>query len=155
MVAVIGGRITTRLLEEGDRTGWEVLWLDYQQHMKMKLPGERTDAIWEQLMNEEAGLWGVCAFIDTYRLAGIGHFSIPPATLPLLRQAHILDLYVAETLRGKGAGRALTEAIFRLAAEMGARETVWIAPTSNFRAKLLFDKVCDHSELVMSFMKRT
>ena len=147
-------KLTVRPLEENDRAGWEVLWQEYQRQMQVRPTSAQTEQTWRQLLDAETGLWGVCALLDTYRLAGISHFSLPPTTWCLSKQAHLLDIYVTGPLRGKGAGRALIDGACTMAGKLGASELVWHSPPSNFRAKLLFDKVSATPEAVLRYRKK-
>jgi ribosomal protein S18 acetylase RimI-like enzyme len=49
------------------------------------------------------------------------------------------DLYVDESARGRGAGRALIEAGVELARDAGATHLVWETAPDNHRAQALYD----------------
>jgi GNAT superfamily N-acetyltransferase len=51
------------------------------------------------------------------------------------------DLFVAESARGAGAGRALIEAAAQAAAERGARHLEWLTATDNAVAQRLYGRL--------------
>ncbi len=61
--------------------------------------------------------------------------SLVPAETVLLN-----DLYVVESSRGEGVGRALIEASARVARERGAHHLEWATQPGNRTAQLLYDK---------------
>jgi GNAT superfamily N-acetyltransferase len=76
---------------------------------------------------------------DGDRLVGYAclywHFSsLPPAESVLLN-----DLYVLETERGRGVGRALIEASAAVARERGAHHLEWCTAPDNHTAQRLYD----------------
>jgi GNAT superfamily N-acetyltransferase len=60
--------------------------------------------------------------------------SLIPAKTVLLN-----DLYVAETARGQGIGRALIEASAAVARERGAAQMAWVTAPDNATAQRLYD----------------
>jgi GNAT superfamily N-acetyltransferase len=65
------------------------------------------------------------------------HFtSLVPAETVLMN-----DLFVAETFRGEGVGRALIEASARVARERGAHQLEWATAPDNETARRLYDSI--------------
>jgi GNAT superfamily N-acetyltransferase len=60
--------------------------------------------------------------------------SLIPAKTVLMN-----DLYVAETARGQGIGRALIEASAEIARERGAAQLAWVTAPNNATAQRLYD----------------
>lgn len=70
------------------------------------------------------------------------HFtSLVPAETVLLN-----DLYVAESNRGEGVGRALIEASADVARERGAHQLQWVTSPDNKTARRLYDTTGAESE---------
>jgi len=70
------------------------------------------------------------------------HFtSLVPAETVLMN-----DLYVAETQRGEGIGRALIEASAEVARERGAHQLQWVTAPDNRTARRLYDSTGAESE---------
>jgi GNAT superfamily N-acetyltransferase len=54
------------------------------------------------------------------------------------------DLFVADSARGVGLGRALIEAVYEKARAAGAGRVHWLTHTSNAQARILYDQVADN-----------
>lgn len=80
-------------------------------------------------------LHGLGARLDG-RLAGLAHYFFHPAFWSG-QACYLQDLFVDETLRGQGAGRALIEAVAAAARERGADRFYWHTQEGNTRARRL------------------
>jgi GNAT superfamily N-acetyltransferase len=102
------------------------------------MPDEAYEQTWRRLA---AGteLLGLGARLDG-RLAGLAHYFFHSAFWSG-EACYLQDLFVDETLRGQGAGRALIEAVAAAARERGADRFYWHTQESNARARLLYDQV--------------
>ena len=58
---------------------------------------------------------------------------------------YLQDLFVADSARGLGLGRALIEAVYDKARAAGASRVHWLTQTSNAQARILYDQVADDS----------
>ncbi len=132
-------QITVRPLAADDRMGWEALWQGYQHHLQSKLPDKAVAETWLKLTDERVPLFGIAAFIDTYRMAGIAHYSLAPSSWSKGPMCHLQDLFIGPDLRGRGAGHALVDGVFSAADREKCSQVFWHLNRSDFRAKLLFD----------------
>ena len=125
-------------LRPGDRAAWEALARGYKAFYQDPMPDEAYEATWRRLA---AGteLHGLGARLDG-RLAGLAHYVFHPAFWSG-EACYLQDLFVDETLRGHGAGRALIEGVAAAARERGADRFYWHTQESNTRARLLYDQV--------------
>jgi GNAT superfamily N-acetyltransferase len=62
---------------------------------------------------------------------------------------YIQDLYTAETVRGKGIGRALMQAVFDHARQLGAPGVYWHTHRSNVTAMQLYDDLAENTGFVV------
>ncbi len=131
--------IQVRQMQENDRAGWQLLWRGYQNHIRTKLPDTAVEKTWNKLMDSTSGLVGIIATIDTYRMAGIAHFSFSTSSWSGGPLCHLQDLFVNEELRGRGVGHALMDGVFAEADKNKSSQVFWHLDRSDFRAKLLFD----------------
>ena len=101
----------------GDRDAWEELARGYKAFYQDPMPDEAYEQTWRRLA---AGteLLGLGARLEG-RLAGLAHYFFHPAFWSG-EACYLQDLFVDETLRGQGAGRALIEAVAAAAHERGA-----------------------------------
>ena len=130
---------------DGDRMGWDVLWQRYQDHLRRHVSRRITDLTWQRLVAPSGGLFGLCATFDTYRFGGFVHYGYVRSTWRENPVCQIHDVYVAEDCRGRGAGRALVEAVYKEADSAHCEQVIWFMPQSDMRAKILFDKVASTS----------
>jgi GNAT superfamily N-acetyltransferase len=125
-------------LRPGDRDAWEVLARGYKAFYRDPMPDEAYEATWRRLV---AGteLYGLGARRDG-TLIGIAHYIFHPAFWSG-QACYLQDLFVDETVRGGGAGRALIEGVAAAARDRGADRLYWHTQEDNARARVLYDKV--------------
>src|SRR5262245_58834882 len=99
-------------LRAEDRPVWDVLARGYQTFYKRTLPDADYDRAWARLMRGDE-LHGLAARLDG-RLVGITHYFFHPHVW-MDDVCYLQDLFVAEDVRGKGAARALIEAVAKAA----------------------------------------
>jgi GNAT superfamily N-acetyltransferase len=99
---------------------------------------EAYEATWQRLA---AGteLFGVGARLDG-NLIGIAHYLFHPMFWAG-EACYLQDLFVDESVRGRGAARALIERVAEVAREHGADRLYWTTQENNARARALYDKV--------------
>ncbi|HLI13728.1 MAG TPA: GNAT family N-acetyltransferase [Alphaproteobacteria bacterium] len=121
-----------------DRARWEILSRGYKTFYGTELPAADYEAAWQRLMAED-GIYGLAARLDG-ELVGIAHYFFH-AHVWMADVCYLQDLFVDEAARGKGAARALIEAVARAAQECGAARFYWLTQEHNATARRLYDKV--------------
>jgi GNAT superfamily N-acetyltransferase len=109
--------IETGPLRPEDRAAWDVLARGYKTFYQESEPDEAYEQTWRRLA---AGteLFGLGARLDG-RLVGIAHYFFHPAVWSG-EACYLQDLFTDEAARGRGAARALIEAVAAAARERGA-----------------------------------
>ena len=132
-------------LRPGDRAAWELLARGYKEFYRDPMPDEAYEQTWQRLA---AGteLFGLGARLDG-TLVGIAHYLFHPAFWSG-EACYLQDLFVAEEVRGRGAARALIDAVAAAARERGAVRYYWHTQESNARARVLYDKVATYSGFI-------
>jgi GNAT superfamily N-acetyltransferase len=125
-------------LREPDREAWEVLARGYKTFYRTPTADEAYDQTWQQLMQGK-DFHGIGARSDG-KLIGIAHYLFHPSFWNG-KACYLQDLYVDETVRGLGAGRALIEEVASRAGEQGASRFYWLTQEDNAVARTLYDKV--------------
>ena len=59
------------------------------------------------------------------------------------------DLYTAGSLRGRGIGRKLIDAVADAASHSGSRRVYWQTKVDNETARVLYDKVAEHTGFIV------
>ena len=131
---------TVRLLESGDHADWARLWDAYLTFYKTDLPDSIRRTAWERLMDPEEPVIGFIAHRDG-KAVGIGNVIIHCSLWRLNPIPYLQDLYTDESVRGRGVGRAVIQAIYDYAREHEMEEVYWITHESNTRAQRLYDSI--------------
>jgi GNAT superfamily N-acetyltransferase len=139
--------VVVRPVSPDERADWEPLWKGYQTFYQVALSDETTATTWARLHDpaEPMGLLG--AHVDG-RLIGIAHYIFHRSCWTVGDYCYLQDLFVAEDARGLGAGRALIEAVEKLAREAGASRLHWLTKEDNAAARSLYDKLADRSGFI-------
>jgi len=140
--------LTLRPLAAADRAAWEPLWQGYLAFYETSVPAETTDVTWGRLLDPAEPMHVLGAFgrdeSGQERLLGIVHYIFHRSTWTPGPYCYLQDLFTIPEARGKGAGRALIEAVYAKAREAGASRVHWLTQDGNATARALYDKVADH-----------
>jgi GNAT superfamily N-acetyltransferase len=130
-----------------DRQAWEPLWQGYLTFYGSSLPPEVTDATWRRLNDPAEPMHGLAAVLDG-RIVGIVHYLYHGSTWSIGPYCYLQDLFTAEEARGRGAGRALIEAVYERARADGASRVYWLTHETNASARALYDKLAARSGFI-------
>lgn len=139
--------VTVRLARREDHADWLRLWAAYHGDGRGRaaaVPDVVTAATWngffhghepmEALVAEQAG-----------RIIGFAHLVFHRNTSVTGLVCFLQDLFVDTTMRGKGVGRALIEAVYVNAQAAGAARVYWHVLETNTAALPLYDSVAVRS----------
>lgn len=133
--------VSCRDMRPADRAAWEVLWQGYLDFYRLALAPEVTEATWQRLLDPAVDMHGLCSVDGSGAMTGIVHYLYHPVTWSITPRCYLEDLYVAETARGTGAGRALIEAVYAAADARGADQVYWLTASDNRTARRLYDRI--------------
>ncbi len=134
--------IEIRSLGAEDRAAWEPLWAGYLAFYGATIAPETTDATWGRLMDPAQPMHVLGAFAED-TLVGIVHYIFHRSTWTVGDYCYLQDLFTAEAARGRGAGRALIEAVYARARDAGAGRVYWLTQEGNATARALYDTLAD------------
>jgi GNAT superfamily N-acetyltransferase len=135
-------QITVRPVRPDERAAWEPLWQGYLAFYKTAVKPEVTERTWARLHDPDEPMHVLGAFLGD-RLVGIVHYIFHRSTWTIGNYCYLQDLFTAGEARGKGAGRALIEAVYERAKEAGASRVYWLTHETNETARALYDKLAD------------
>src|SRR5262249_750106 len=92
-------------------------------------------------------MFGLVAELDG-RMIGITHCVVHRATWARESYVYLEDLFVAPDARNTGAGRALIEAVYARAEQIGAEKVYWLTAEANETARALYDRVAERSGFI-------
>jgi GNAT superfamily N-acetyltransferase len=125
-------------LTADQREAWQPLARGYMTFYERTLPDADYDITWDRLLRND-GIHGLAATLDG-RVVGIAHYFFHTAIwVPAV--CYLQDLFVDESVRGKGIARALIAAVADEARKQHAQRLYWNTQEHNKTARLLYDKV--------------
>ena len=140
-------KLEIRPLRLDEHADWEPLWKGYQLFYKVVIPEETTRVIWARLHDPAEPMEALGAYMDG-RLRGIAHYLFHRSCWTIGNYCYLQDLFVAETARHLGLGRALIAAVEERARRAGASRLYWLTHESNAAARALYDQLAERSGFI-------
>jgi GNAT superfamily N-acetyltransferase len=137
--------LTVAPLRPEDRAAWEALARGYHAFYGESFPLESYDHTWSRVL-EAKEIQALGAY-DEARLVGIVHFLVHRHVWQA-EVCYLQDLFVDETVRGRGVGRALISGVARRARDAGAFRVYWMTAHDNARARQLYDRIATYSGFI-------
>ena len=127
-----------------ERAAWEPLWNGYLTFYKATLSDSASDVAWARFHDADEPMHLLGAYVDG-KLTGIVQYLFHRSTWTPGDYCYLQDLFVDDSARGLGLGRALIEAVYVEAKAKGASRVHWLTKTDNSQARILYDQVADDS----------
>lgn len=135
-----------------DKAQWLELWDGYLAFYKQELSHQQTELTWERLLHAKDGLHAIVAELDG-QLVGLAHYFWTPSTWQQNKDLYLEDLFVSPSVRGKGVGKALIEALVDVCLKAGGSKVHWQTHQTNQTAIALYEKLAKQSEFVVFKIK--
>ena len=139
--------IQVRDLTRQDEPRWRELWAGYVAFYQADVSDEITDYTWDRLMDPASPVFGLVA-LDAGHVVGIVNCVLHENTWALDPVCYLEDLFVDDSLRGRGAGRALMDQVIARAKERGWHRVYWMTLHDNSTARALYDKIAPVTDWV-------
>ena len=136
--------VAIRPVAKDERAAWEPLWQGYLQFYKASITAANSDVAWERFHNPDEPMFLLGAYVDG-KLTGIVHYLFHRSTWTPGNYCYLQDLFVTDSARGLGVGRALIEAVYEKAKAAGASRVHWLTQNDNAQARILYDQIADNS----------
>jgi GNAT superfamily N-acetyltransferase len=130
--------LTIRPVQQSDKQRWLQLWKGYLTFYKTDFSAEKTEITWNRLLDSGFNLYGLVAETDI-NIVGMTTFNFQNSTWSENGQCLLEDLFVDETIRGQGTGRALIDAVIIEAKTRGCSRVYWNTDETNETARKLYD----------------
>ena len=118
--------------------GFLALWADYLQFYGATLAPETTQATLARLLDTGSLMAARVALVDGVPV-GFAINLHHPSTWVIGDDCYLEDLFVAQSARGLGLGRALIDDLISLARAKGWQRLYWNTDQGNARARSLYD----------------
>jgi len=139
--------IEIRRIKESDKAEWQMLWHGYNEFYERKVEDRTTDRVWSSLQSGTGEPFGFVAEQDD-TLVGFTHYFLLPSTSDWGPRCYMQDLFADPSVRGRGAGHKLVEAVYADADKNNAAQTYWLTATSNKTAQKLYERVATMTPFV-------
>lgn len=136
--------IVIRPVGADERAAWEPLWNGYIAFYKATLADGASDVAWARFHDPKEPMHLLGAYVDG-QLTGIVQYLFHRSTWTPGDYCYLQDLFVDDSARGLGLGRALIEAVYAAAKDKGASRVHWLTQNDNVQARLLYDQIADDS----------
>jgi GNAT superfamily N-acetyltransferase len=130
--------LSVRPLEINDKVRWLQLWKGYLTFYKTEFSADKTEVTWKRLLDPNFNLYCLLAEHDG-QIMGMTTFNFQNSTWSENGQCLLEDLFVDETIRGQGTGRALIDAVISEAKKHGCSRVYWNTDETNQTARKLYD----------------
>ena len=138
--------VRIREVQAGDYDAWMTLWQQYLAFAGSELDQSVTLSTWERALSPDSSL--MCRVAETDKqIIGFAIFVLHEGAWYTQPLCYLEDLFVDETMRGLGAGKALIEAIRDEAKEKSWAKVYWITRESN-PARKLYDRLAELGDFV-------
>ena len=143
---------TIRPIVRTDFAQWLPLWEGYNKFYgrfgPTALPDAITQTTWARFFDAYEPMHALIAE-DAGQLVGLVHYIFHRSTISIASTCYLQDLFTKESVRGRGAGRKLINAVYEQARLAGISRVYWHTHESNGAAMKLYDKVAEKSGFVV------
>lgn len=143
---------TVRTISKADFDAWLPLWNGYNAFYgrtgATALPMEITQTTWQRFFDAYEPVHALVAERDG-ELLGLAHYLFHRSTIQLAPSCYLQDLFTPPSARSMGVGRALIEAVYRIAADAGCPRVYWQTHETNTTAMRLYDTLAEKSGFVV------
>ncbi len=144
--------VKVRPVVHADYEQWLPLWEGYNAFYGRSgptaLPTEISKITWARFFDVYEPMHALVAEVDG-KLVGLVHYIFHRSTTTIEPICYLRDLFTDETLRGKGVGKALIEAVYEDAKAAGVQQVYWQTHETNLTAMRLYNHVADRSGFVV------
>jgi len=135
--------IVVTALRPQDWARWAELWRGYLDFYETQLPPEIYDHTWRGLIAAESPIRGLGARLGgtDAPLVGITHYLFHAHAWMTREVCYLQDLFVDDTVRRRGCGTKLIEAVAAIARHRGCARLYWTTTEDNTTARSLYDRI--------------
>jgi len=118
------------------------MWQGYCDFYRVTVPAHVSDSVWARILNPDEPIYAVIAESESGQVLGFVNYVLHQFTWGTGLACYLEDLFVKPEARGRGIGKALTDAIIDRARANGWAKVYWMTQTGNQTARTLYDKYC-------------
>ena len=145
--------IVVRPIRQADLAAWKPLWDGYNafygRHGETALAPDITAATWQRFFDPDEPVFALVAEAHG-EMRGLAHYLFHRSTTRIELTCYLQDLFVAETERGRGVGKALIEGVYAQAEAAGIKRVYWQTHETNSAGRRLYDAGATHLGCIVS-----
>lgn len=130
-----------RPLTQDDEPQWRQLWTGYLEFYETSVSEDVYKAYFQRLVGSDPRDYHGLVAEQDGDLIGLTHYVFHRHGWRLEDVCYLQDLYTAPTARGRGAGRALIQAVYDAADAAGSPHVYWTTQEFNHTARKLYDDI--------------
>lgn len=137
------GEIVVTPFSAADRDRWAELWRGYLDFYETSLPPDIYEHTWRRLIAAESPIRALGARLasPSAPLVGIAHYLFHAHAWTTKEVCYLQDLFVDSTVRRRGCGAKLIEAVAAAARERDCHRLYWTTKEDNAAARSLYDRI--------------
>ena len=140
--------VQVRAVQRADFPDWKQLWDGYNEFYgrvgETALVPDVTLMTWSRFFDAYEPMHALVAEVAG-RIVGLAHFLYHRSTIQVAPTCYLSDLFTADTVRGRGVGRALISAVYEHAKLAGSPRVYWQTHETNSVAMRLYDQLAERS----------
>lgn len=140
-----------KALTQNNKLAWLPLWQGYLDFYQSQLPQVTTDTTWQRLIDDNSPIFGFGAWVEIdwqEKMVGFVHGVLHPNTWSTTDCCYLEDLFVSDTARGQGVGRALIEQVYAFAKRKHCNRVYWVTQENNHAARQLYATLATKTDFV-------
>ena len=148
----MSAKLVIRPVQDQDYAAWKPLWDGYNAFYgrsgSTALPEAVTRSTWARFLDASEPVFALVAERDG-QLMGLTHYMFHRSTTSMSNSCYLQDLFTVQAARGMGVGRALIEAVYQQAQQVGSPRVYWQTHDTNAAAMQLYDKLAEKSGFIV------
>lgn len=144
--------LSIRPLRREDQPGWRPLWDGYNAFYgrsgETALPESITWQTWARFFDPAEVMHALIAEHEG-QVVGLVHYLFHRSTTRMHDVCYLQDLFTLQSMRGKGVGRHLIEAVYEAARQKGSNRVYWHTFDTNLPGRALYDKMTKYTGAIM------
>lgn len=140
--------VEVRAVQRADYPDWKQLWDGYNAFYgrvgDTALAPDITLTTWARFFDAYEHMHALVAEVAG-GIVGLAHFLYHRSTIQIAPTCYLSDLFTADTVRGRGVGRALIGTVYEHAKLAGSPRVYWQTHETNSVAMRLYDQVAERS----------
>ncbi|QND49254.1 GNAT family N-acetyltransferase [Rhizobium lusitanum] len=139
--------VVVREVRPEDEARWHKLWADYLAFYGVSLAPDITEATWRRVFDPASTIFMRVAEVDG-EVRGFALCLTHEGTWIRELECYLEDLFVDESARGQGVGRALLDDLVSLCKTKGWARLYWHTEEGNATARKLYDSYIESDGLI-------